>query len=310
MPFPLSRLPSLDLIRGFVAVGRRMSITLAAHDLHLTQSAVSRQIRALEETLGLKLLIRGHRSIAFTPEGERLFRSANSAVQQFQDVCGELKGALGKRMVTVSPTIAIAGLWLIPRLGTFLHEHPGIEVRLLANGRIVDLKSEDIDLAIRYGVREAMPKSAVHLFDEIVVPVAHPKLGLTVLDTPSILERLVLLEFDGPNHPWLQWKEWFTSQGWEGVRPRGVLRFNQYDQIIHAAVAGQGVALGRLALISPMLDDERLVILETPSAGPANEYAYWLIRAEANPRSEVLELMLWIRAEATASQTVLLSLRV
>src|SRR5690606_13087513 len=86
MSMDLARLPSLELIRGFVAVGRRMSMTLAAADLSLTQSAVSRQVHALEEQLGVRLLIRGHRSIAFTPEGERLFRSANGAVQQLQDV--------------------------------------------------------------------------------------------------------------------------------------------------------------------------------------------------------------------------------
>ena len=90
MSIPLSRLPSLDLVRGFVAVGRRMSITLAAEDLCLTQSAVSRQIHGIEEILGVKLLVRGHRSIAFTAAGERLFRSADGAVQQLQDVFATL----------------------------------------------------------------------------------------------------------------------------------------------------------------------------------------------------------------------------
>jgi LysR family glycine cleavage system transcriptional activator len=90
MSIPLVRLPSLELIRGFVAVGRRMSITLAAQDLCITQSAVSRQIHALEEQLGATLLVRGHRSISFTAEGERLFRSADGAVQQMQDVIGEI----------------------------------------------------------------------------------------------------------------------------------------------------------------------------------------------------------------------------
>ena len=112
MSAPLVRLPSLDLVRGFVAVGRRMSITLAAQDLCVTQSAVSRQIHALEEALGIKLLVRGHRSIAFTPEGERLFRSADSAVQQLQDVVGELKGPTGRRMVTITSTMGLTGLWL------------------------------------------------------------------------------------------------------------------------------------------------------------------------------------------------------
>ena len=137
MSAPLVRLPSLDLVRGFVAVGRRMSITLAAQDLCLTQSAVSRQIHALEDALGIKLLVRGHRSIAFTPEGERLFRSADSAVQQLQDVVGELKGPIGRRMVTITSTMGLTGLWLMPRLGNFLQRHPEIEVRVSANSRAV-----------------------------------------------------------------------------------------------------------------------------------------------------------------------------
>lgn len=300
MSIPLVRLPSLDLLRGFVAVGRRMSITLAAQDLCLTQSAVSRQVHALEDALGMKLLVRGHRSIAFTPEGERLFRSADSAVQQLQDVIGELKGPTGRRLVTITSTVGVTGLWLISRLGAFLHAHPDIEVRVSANGRAVDLKAEGIDLAIRYGVPDAMPDGAERLFGESVVPVAHPSLGLHTLDDPALLEKQVLLDFDGPYRPWLQWSEWLASQGWEGVRPKGVLRFNQYDQLIHAAVAGQGVALGRQALISSMLADGRLLALKTPQPGPATEHAYWLIRADAEPRAEVREVMRWLRAESAA----------
>src|ERR1700751_2684379 len=93
----LSQLPSLDLVRGFVAVGRRMSITLAAEDLHLTQSAVSRQVRTLEEMLGVKLLVRGHRSISLTEEGERLFRCGDEAIKQLQDVIGTIHAGLVAR---------------------------------------------------------------------------------------------------------------------------------------------------------------------------------------------------------------------
>ena len=213
MSAPLVRLPSLDLVRGFVAVGRRMSITLAAQDLCLTQSAVSRQIHALEDALGLKLLVRGHRSIAFTPEGERLFRSADSAVQQLQDVVGELKGPTGRQTVTITSTMGLTGLWLMPRLGNFLQRHPEIEVRVSANSRAVDLKAEGIDLAIRYGAPGTLPEGAELLFEESIVPVAHPSLGLTALDSPEALAGQVLLEFDGPFRPWLQWSEWLASQG-------------------------------------------------------------------------------------------------
>src|SRR5690606_18652405 len=118
MSVPLVRLFSLDLLKGFVAVGRRMSITLAADDLCLTQSAVSRQVHALETHLGVKLFGRKHRGVSFTPEGERLFRSADSAIQQLQDVAGELRRTDGRRPVTVTASIGVTGLWLLPRLGS------------------------------------------------------------------------------------------------------------------------------------------------------------------------------------------------
>lgn len=301
MSVPLIQLPSLDLVRGFVAVGRRMSITLAAHDLCLTQSAVSKQISALEEVLGFKLLVRGHRSVAFTPEGERLFHAADRAAQQMQDVIGELKRPAGRKMVTVTSTVGVTGLWLIERLGAFLASHPDVEVRVSANSRTLDLKAEGIDLAIRYGARDVMPEGAEHLFGETIVPVAHPSLKLKALKDPCQLEKQVLLEFDGPYRPWLQWGEWLASQGWDNVRPRGILRFNQYDQIIHAAIAGQGIALGRLPLLTPMMADGRLVAVRTLRPGPATAHAYWMICSEAAPRKEVLEVMQWIREESTRS---------
>src|SRR5215470_8399395 len=107
-PLPLSRLPSLDLIRGFVAVGRRMSITLAAEDLFLTQSAVSRQIIALEEALHVQLLNRGYRAISFTEDGERLFRVADSAIQQLQDGVNALAARSDRRPVTITASIGVS----------------------------------------------------------------------------------------------------------------------------------------------------------------------------------------------------------
>lgn len=298
MSLPLVRLPSLDLLRGFVAVGRRMSVTLAAQDLFLTQSAVSRQVQALEEMLGVKLFERGYRSISFTSEGERLFRCADGAVQQLQDVIGEIRGHAGRRMVSLTAAGGVTGLWLVERLGTFLEAHPDIEVRVSANIRPIDLQSEGIDLAIRYGPRATMPEGAEYLFGERIVPVAHPSLGVHALADGADLERLVLLEFDGPYRPWLQWGEWLAAQGWDHIKPKAILRFNQYDQLIRAAVAGQGIALGRAALISAMLSDGRLRALEAPKPGPTPEHAYWLLHGDAEPRPEVVQVMDWIRAEA------------
>ncbi len=300
---PLPRLFSLDLIRGFVAVGRRMSITLAADDLCVTQSAVSRQIRTLEDMLRVKLLTRGHRSIAFTPEGDRLFRSANSAIQQLQDAVGEISINGARQPVTITCTIGIAGLWLLPRLRGFQQDHPGVDVRISATDRVEDLRGEGIDLAIRYCTRETASEGAVRLFGETVAPVAHPALALAALDSPDVLERHCLLEFDGPNFPWLRWQEWLASQGWATIKPKSTLHFNQYDQVISAAIAGQGIALGRLKLLCPMLSDGRLRELAGPHAGPTTAYAYWLIQARAKPRPDVLTTARWIMWQAEASES-------
>ena len=302
MSTPLAQLASLDLLRGFVAVGRRMSITLAAQDLCLTQSAVSRQIHALEERLGVKLLVRGHRSLMFTAEGERLFRSADSALQQLQDVLATLAPKDERRPVTLSASIGVTGLWLLPRLGRFQQLHPEVDVRVAASNRVVDMQAEGVDLAIRYAPHSAVPQGSIRLFGQARAPVAHPSLGLRSLDGPELLARHVLLELDDPppQRPWLHWSDWLAARGWHGVKPRGLLRFNQYDQIIHAAMAGQGIALGRLELLEPMLADGRLVMLGPREDSPIPSYAYWLLAPQTPWSPEVAALVAWVRAEAGA----------
>lgn len=294
----LGQLTSLDLIRGFVAVGRRMSITLAADDLCVTQSAVSRQVRTLEDLLGVKLLVRGHRSISFTGEGERLFREANEAVRQLQDVIGAIRVGVAAGPVTITTSIGIAGLWLMPRLGELMRRRPNIDVRVSATNKLSDLRDDWLDLAIRYCSPEAAPAHATRLFGETVAPVAHPSLGLLSLRSPSQLEEQVLLEFDDEYRPWLRWDDWLACQGWSGVKPRAILRFNQYDQTIHAAMAGQGLALGRLELIDHALTRGHLTTVEMPKPGPVTTNAYFLIKTGSAPRAEVDNVFQWIKQEA------------
>lgn len=298
MSIPLSRLPSLDLVRGFVAVGRRMSITQAADDLCLTQSAVSRQIHGLEEILGVKLLVRGHRSITFTPEGERLFRCADHAVQQFQDVFSTLMLPRGRRPVTITTSTGVAGLWLLPQLGEFQAQWPGIDVRLAASNQIMDLKADGIDIALRYCSASHAPAGAIRLFGEKIAPVAHPSLGLRELNAREIA-NLVLLEFDEPKRPWLQWREWLNLAGLGQAKPRGILRFNQYDLVIHAALAGQGIALGRQNLIAPLLNEGRLLSLAASQHHSGDDYGYWLLIADPSPRDEVCIVAEWIQRLAS-----------
>lgn len=301
MSFPLHRLPSLDLLRGFVAVARRMSITQAARDLFLTQSAVSRQIRSLEEALGVPLFVRRHRAIALTPEGERLFRVADYAVQQLQDRVALLLDAAQDRPVGITCSVGVAGLWLLPRLHQFFHAHPDIEVRLSASDTVSDLKQDGFDLAIRYCPNENAPADAVWLFDEVVQPVAHASIDLNRCLSPRGIRDAVLLEFEGSYRPWLRWKEWMAHQGWRDARPKRVIRFNHYDQLIHAAVAGQGIALGRLRLIDLYLADGRLQTTSDAKAAVPNGVGYWLVRPDHPMSSNVQKVVEWICREAKSS---------
>jgi LysR family transcriptional regulator, glycine cleavage system transcriptional activator len=295
--FPV-RVPSLDLIRGFVAVGRRMSMTLAAEDLFLTQSAVSRQILALEEALGVKLLNRGYRSIRFTAEGERFFRTADGALQQLQDGVNALAAAGSDRQpVTITASIGVSGLWIMPRLGGFQQRHPDIDVRVAANNKVIDLRAQGADIAIRYCAAADAPAGSFRLFGEAIAPVAHPSLGVSRLDADSIA-RQVLIEYDDANRPWLQWADRLHSMGLSAVKPKGVLRYNQYDQAIQAALEGQGIALGRIALVEPLLSEGRLRAVGGADADHSRGYAYWLVQADPTPRDDVQVVIDWIGSEA------------
>ncbi|MYM31037.1 LysR family transcriptional regulator [Duganella sp. CY15W] len=289
-------LPPLDLLRSFVAVGRRMSITLAAQDLCLTQSALSRQVQALEATLGYPLLLRGYRSIEFTAEGRRLFRSADSMLEQIGEVLDTLRPGETRQPVTVSASIGVTALWLLPRLNAFQQAAPDIDVRVAASNRFADLEREQIDLAIRYCRAEDAPAGALHLFDEALVAVAHPSLQVSAIETQ--LRQHTLLEFDDVSRPWLQWPAWLHAAGAGRAKPRSVLRFNQYDQVVQAALAGQGVALGRVPLVRDLLAQRRLVLA---SAQPPSEcgYAYWL-HVNAGASADAVVVRDWIIEQAAA----------
>ena len=298
MSIPLVRLQSLDFVRGFVAVGRRMSITLAADDLCLTQSAVSRQVHALEEALGLKLLKRGHRSISFTPEGERFFGVADIALRQLQDVIGALDTRQSEQTVTITASIGVAGLWLLPRLASLQRLHPEIDVRVAASDKIVDLQDGNVDVAIRYCAEGPNTPGALRLFNEEIVPVAHPSLCKSGTLLSDALAGNALLEFDDVGRSWLQWSNRLRAMGLGSRKIRGILRFNQYDQVIHAALAAQGIAIGRRALIEPLLQAGRLVAMQWDKEPEASGYAYWMLIAESNPRSNVRKVVEWIMSQA------------
>ncbi len=300
MPVPLVRMPSLDLIKGFVAVGRRMSVSQAADDLCLTQSAISKQLRTLEDALGVRLFQRGHRRVAFTAEGDRFFQVADTCVQQLQDVLGTF-GDCAKRPVTITASMGVSGLWLLPRLGDFQKAYPGIDLRVTSSNSVLDLPSENIDLAVRYCAEAQAPRGAIRLFGETIAPVAAPELATSPLASLQALRQHVLLEFEDRRH-WLQWGDWLAARGWNPSQAKGIIRFNHYDQLIHAALAGQGIALGRLELLDAMLADGKLKHLTRDSELRTN-YGYWLVQSDPCARSDVACAIDWLTAAAGVEAT-------
>jgi len=295
----LRSLPSLDPLKGFEAAARLGSFTKAAAELFLTQSAISRQIATLEDQLGVRLFRREVRRLTLTPEGEILQRAVGETLSRLAEVCAGLKAAQRRPRVTVSAAVSIASLWLVPRLAAFQEAEPDLDVLISADNRLIDLEREGTDLALRYVAPEAAPPGAVVLFDELVFPVANPRLAaaLPPVLKPEHLAQLTLLAFESANKtPWFEWEPWLQGLGLGQAAPKAVLRFNQYDQLIRAAEDGRGLALGRGPLVAQSIAEGRLVALG--DSRHRVERTYYLVRGAGGGRPEVDRFAAWLVAEA------------
>lgn len=297
----LRKLPSLEPLKGFDAAARHLSFTRAAAELFLTQSAVSRQIQLLEEQLGVKLFRRETRRLALTPEGEVLHRAVAEMLARLTEVCAGLRAARRRPRVTITAAVSIASLWLVPRLAAFQALEPDFDVLISADNRFVDLEREGIDLALRYDDPGGVAADAVHLFAEVVFPVAAPAVvaGLASPLRPEDLAGATLLSYAdaGQRVPWLSWEPWLQGINLAHVRPKAVLQFNQYDQLIRAAEDGRGIALGRGPLVTQSLAAGRLAALPEGHRHIAAR-AYFLVRGPGAARPEVERFAAWLLDEA------------
>lgn len=297
------RLPPLDALKGFDAAARHLSFTHAASELHLTQSAISRQVQALEAHLGVLLFRREVRRLVLTVEGETLHRLVAEMLSRLADVCIGLRAAQRRPQVNVTAAVGIASLWLVPRLASFQLAQPDVDVRISADNRKVDLEREGFDVALRYLAAGDAPPGALLMFEEEVFPVAAPKVAASLPRQVSAddFSKVVLLAYDDDRAaPWFSWEPWLLGLGLSGAKPKAVLRFNQYDQIMRAAEEGQGVALGRGPLVARAIAEGRLKPLAVKREKvPAR--AYYLVRAAGNARPEVDRFVGWLTDEAAAT---------
>jgi DNA-binding transcriptional LysR family regulator len=245
---PMSRhsrhLPPLDTLIAFEAVARTGSFTRAAGELFLTQSAVSKQIRLLEDHLGTVLFERRARGIALTTAGEHFHGFVEPMLDKLLAHVQRLKSGHGSRHVSVICTHAVAQYWLFPRLLRFNEQHPGLTVNIHASNDINESLVADYDFGILYGHGRWQSLQASKLFDEVIYPIASGSWDLSHIDTLAGLQGLPLIQLDASAWNCLDWHDWFAHFGVRYQAAADALTFNQVNLVFDAAMQGMGIGLG------------------------------------------------------------------
>ncbi len=287
------RLPPLNALKAFEAVARSENVTRAAEELHVTQGAVSQQVKALEAALGLKLFNRERRRLELTEAGRAYLAVVRDAFDQIADGTDRILKRQRSGVLTVSVSPDFAAKWLVNRLGRFAEAHPAIDLRVSATDHHVDFAREDVDLAVRHGDGDWPDLDVVKLCSERLFPVCSPQLikGRDRVSAADVL-RLPLLRLDD----WTTWNRWFEAAGIANAAPRGPV-LNRASMLIDAAIDGQGVALARTALAAADIISGRLVRPIDISLAMAN--TYWIVCPKVHSQApKIAAFRRWMLAEA------------
>jgi len=264
------RLPSLPALRVFEAAGRLLSFTRAAAELHVTQAAVSHQVRALEEQLGQPLFERTTRRLALTAAGERLLPAATAAFATLEHAVADLKRA--KALLTITTTPFFGARWLAPRLGRFAARHPDIEISIRHTKAVLDIAAEGLDIAIRTGKGHWPGLKAQLIAPIVLLPVAAPDYveGLGLRDRSDIVRAALL--HDETNEEWL---EWLTIAGLDPALAQQGQLFDDEHVLVAAALSGQGIALVMRNLVEEEIKTGQLVPVFDLTMGEG--WGYYLV---------------------------------
>ena len=256
-----ARLPSLNGLRAFEAAARHLSFTLAASELNVTQTAISHQIRRLEEELGIRLFVRQNRALTLTPEARDYLPGVRAAFNDLRLATDRLLRKDDDKVLTVSTLASLAAKWLLPRLTDFQEHHPGIDVRITTSTSLVDFQRDDVDAAIRYGRGQWPGLRADWLMADELFPVCSPSLlrGDKPLRCPEDLKSHMLLHTSNANSD--DWRLWLTAAGLPAdiARQPGIT-FDMIFMTIQAAIDGIGVAMGRTSYVRDDIAKGRLVV--------------------------------------------------
>jgi LysR family transcriptional regulator, glycine cleavage system transcriptional activator len=256
-----ARLPSLNGLRAFEAAARHLSFTNAASELNVTQTAISHQIRRLEEELGIRLFVRQNRALALTPEAREYLPGVRAAFNDLRLATDRLLRRDDDHVLTVSTLASLAAKWLLPRLSAFQESHPGIDVRITTSTSLVDFRSGDVDAAIRYGRGHWAGLRADWLMADELFPVCSPALleGDKPLRCPEDLAHHTLLHSSGGYDD--DWRLWLTAAGLPAnISRQPGLTFDLILLTLQAAIDGSGVAMGRTSYVEADIAKGRLVV--------------------------------------------------
>lgn len=303
------KLPSLDGLPTFEAAARSLSFTKAAEELSITQSAVSKQIKQIESQLGVTLFERRSRALALTEAGYELRQAAIDALDRLQATVDRLQRDSAGTDIAVTMTSSFASMWLIPRLDRFRARHPDVDVRISATTSLLDLQRNRLDVAIRICPSQMAPVGSRRLFDADVIAICSPRLirnPKRAFADPRNIARYTLLRCDVPElrGTFMDWTTWFAALGLGDLKPAATLSFNQADQAIQAAMAGQGIALTQARIVADRIASGELVAPLGPCV-PGNR-AFFVVRGpvwDHHPMraARVTAFVEWLIEEASAS---------
>ncbi|MCW2245786.1 LysR family transcriptional regulator of beta-lactamase [Azospirillum fermentarium] len=275
----ISQLP-LNALRAFEASARLCSFTRAGLELNVTQTAVSHQVRALEEMLGITLFERLPRGLALTEEGHALLPVLTDAFRRMGAILSQLEEGNFHEILTVGAVSTFAVGWLLPRLARFQRAHPSIDLRLKTNNNRADMLADGLDFFIRFGHGAWHGTDAVPLVEAPLAPVCAPALAAG-LSEPADLLKLPLLR----SYRRDEWTLWFRAAGLEVANPRGWM-FDSSIAMVEAAAQGAGVALVPAALFASDIASARIV---QPFAVTVPTGRYWLTRLISHPETHAMQ---------------------
>ena len=294
-------LPALSALRAFEAAARHKSFSKAAEELFVTPAAISHQIHALEEDLGVRLFHRLNRSIELTASARMLMPGLSEAFAGIRAAVGRLRAHNDTGTLTVTASPSFAAKWLVLRLHRFQARCPAVDVRISATDDVVDLAKGDFDLAIRYGAGHYPGLDVELLFTNEVFPACSPQLLAAgpPLQTPDDLRHHALIHDQAVERDPLvpTWPMWLKAAGVKDVPAAAGLSFNNMSLALDAAIAGHGVVLAYSTIAAADIAAGRLVRLF--SLALPDQFSYYLVTAPgALERPKVRAFRDWLREEA------------